>query len=204
VVNGGNVQPTRGRQAATGPGAGAGGRPPAASQRRRGDQADHRHAVVHQGDQGGPDRHPADEVLRPVDRIHDPLPGATAGGAELLADHRVPGSGPAQLAADQFLGRPIGISDRGQVRFGLHQQIDRGEPGDRHCVHLVGDHMRQAEIIVITHAPDGTGVWPYPSWSERIRSVSDVNRFGSGHVGVDEPVATGLTDRRVSATSAFG
>src|SRR5271169_6266185 len=82
------------RHAAAGPGAAVPGRPPPAAQGRRADYAHDDLVLVHQPDEGCPDRHPADEIRRRVDRVDDPAALAGSGPAELLAEHRVPWPGP--------------------------------------------------------------------------------------------------------------
>src|SRR5699024_7015260 len=74
------------RQGATGPGAGALRRPPAAAEGRRGDEPHDAVLAVDEPDEGGPDRDTAHVVLRPVDRVDDPPALAGPDVAELLAD----------------------------------------------------------------------------------------------------------------------
>ena len=96
--------------------------------------------------QGGPDGHPADEVLRPVDRIENPAPGAAAGIALLLAEHGVTGPLGAEPLAYQRLGGQIGIADGCGVRFRIDLQVQRLVAIGRETVHLVGDRERQTEV----------------------------------------------------------
>src|SRR5258708_36356972 len=59
--------------------------PPAAAERRGGDDA----GLAFQRDQRGEDRDAADEVLRGVDGVEDPTPPRAAARTEFLADDRV-------------------------------------------------------------------------------------------------------------------
>src|SRR5690606_4530256 len=107
----GDVEPGGRGQAASGEGTVVQRGPPAAAQRRRGDQADDRTEPAltgfHQGDQGGPDRDTAHVVLGAVDGVDHPAPGAGALDAVLLAEDRVPRAGAGEVAADEFLRRLV-------------------------------------------------------------------------------------------------
>ena len=94
------------------------------------------------------------------------------GGLELLADHGVPGPGAAQLGADELLGVAVGVRDGRQVGLGLDPEVGGGEARRRQVIHLVGDHVRQAEIVVVTGHDEGryrsdAGYVPKraPSWA---------------------------------------
>src|SRR6266568_5090742 len=104
---------------AVGEGTGAPGRPPAPAECRRGGQTDHQAAVALQGDQRGEHRDAADVVLGAVDRVDDPARGCLGavapGDAELLAKDRVVGPLLADALAQQLLGGPVRLGDRGQV-----------------------------------------------------------------------------------------
>ncbi len=73
----------------------------------------------------------------------------------LLAEHGVAWPGPAELGADDLLGAAVGIGDRCGVRLGLHPQVLGLEPGHGQTVDLVGDHVREPEVVVVTGRPVG-------------------------------------------------
>ena len=81
--------------------------------------------VDHQRDQGGPDRHAADEVLGAVDRVDHPAPRTPAGVLHLLAVHRVPRPGPAERAPQRLLDGGVGVGDRASGRA-WRSRADRG------------------------------------------------------------------------------
>ena len=144
-------------QAPPGPGAGAARGPPAAVQRRRGDQAEHRLALVHQRDEGGPHRHAPDEVLGAVDRVDHPASRAVAGGVELLALDGVAGAGALELVPDELLGRPVGVGHRAEVGLGLHHQVLGAEAGDGQTLDRIGQDVGEAQVVVIGgHRPHGS------------------------------------------------
>jgi len=84
--------------------------------------------------------------------------GVAGGVAELLAQHRVPRPGPAEGGAQEFLDRPVGVADRRQVGLGLDAQVECFEPLRRHRVGLVGELVRQAQVVLVaSHDPETTG-----------------------------------------------
>ena len=91
--------------------------PPAAPESRCRNQAHDRLLGDDERDQGGPHRDPADEVVRPVDGVHDPTPRPVTRRLELLAHHGVARSSPGELGSDEFLCGPIGVAHEGQVRL---------------------------------------------------------------------------------------
>src|SRR5207342_3818811 len=110
----GYLQPCGGGERAARVGARTLGGPPALAQCRRADDADHRLALIDEGDQGGPDRDAADKVLGAVDRVDDPAAGTVARTAEFLAQDGVAGTGPGKLAANGLFSGLVGIGDRGE------------------------------------------------------------------------------------------
>ena len=115
-------------QRAAGPRAVARRGPPAPLELRGRHDAEHDLVVDGERDQGGPDGDAADEVLRAVDRVHDPAPLAVAGRALLLAGHRVPRPDPRQGAADGLLDGLVGVGDRRQVGLAHDVQVEGLEP----------------------------------------------------------------------------
>ena len=75
-----------------------------------------------------------------------------AGAAEFLAEHGIPGTGTGQLAADGLLGRLVRISDRRQVRLGLDVEVQRLEAAHGLVIHGIGQHMGQAQVIVVARS----------------------------------------------------
>ena len=71
--------------------------PPAASKRRRRDDADSHDRVLLERDQRRPHRDPARVVARPVDRVDDPATRARADRALLLTEDRVVGPSSASI-----------------------------------------------------------------------------------------------------------
>src|SRR6266498_2651567 len=112
--------------------------------------ADQRAAVALQGDQRGEHRDAADVVLGAVDRVDDPARGCLGavapGDAELLAKDRVVGPLLADALAQQLLGGPVRLGDRGQVRLGLDHQIGGAEAFQGDGVGKVGELQRQPEV----------------------------------------------------------
>ena len=51
----------------------------------------------------------------------------------------------------QLLGGPVGVTDRGEVRFGLDPQVLGPEPGHRHPLDGIGKDVGQAQVVVVTH-----------------------------------------------------
>ena len=69
------------------------------------------------------------------------------GGGQLLTQDGVTSARPAQLLTDDALGLPVGLGDRCQIRLGLHREVPGVETGLGETVHLVGDRVRQVQII---------------------------------------------------------
>jgi hypothetical protein len=69
--------------------------------------------------------------------------------AELLAEHRVTGTGTGKLAADGFFGGLVRVGDRRQVRLGLHLEVQGLEAAHGLVIHGVGQDMGQAQVIVV-------------------------------------------------------
>jgi hypothetical protein len=134
-------------QGPAGPGPAARRRPPAAlEQGGRHDAEDHL-VLHHQRDQRGPDRHAAHEVLRPVDRVHDPPALAVAGGAVLLPEHGVPRPRARQGPADALLHGLVGVGHRSEVRLVDHMQV-QGPEAARGCrVGVVGQDVREPQVV---------------------------------------------------------
>ena len=96
------------------------GCPPATAQCWGRDYADNRLAVLQQGNQGGPDRDIAHEVLGAVDGVDDPLTALKHSfAAEFFAENFIARALVRQNLAEQLLARDIGIGDRSQVGLGL-------------------------------------------------------------------------------------
>src|SRR5262249_18979126 len=117
--------------------------------RGRGDPADRDLVAVHQPDQGGPHRDPADEVLGRVDRVDDPAARARTDPAELLTQYGITWPGPAQDVAQRLLGGAVGVGHRRQVRFGLHPQVERAEPARGDVARRVGEDGGEPQVVVI-------------------------------------------------------
>ena len=147
VVDAGHRQPPRRAQGAPGPGPAAGHGPPAPPQRGGRDQPDDALAVLDEADERGPHRHAPHEVLGPVDRVDDPLARGVPGGGQLLTQDGVAPARPPQLLADDALGLLVGLGDRREVRLGLHGEVAGVEAGQGEAVHLVGDRVRQVQVI---------------------------------------------------------
>ena len=145
----GRADPCCRREAPPGIRSAALGGPPAAPESRCRNQAHDRLLGYDERDQGGPHRDPADEVVRPVDGVHDPTPRPVTRRLELLAHHGVARSSPGELGSDEFLCGPIGVAHEGQVRLGLDREILRPEAGHGHPLHRVREHMGQAQVIVV-------------------------------------------------------
>ncbi len=116
------------------------GRPvPPLAHRRRADHADHGLAVDDQGEQCGPHRHAAHEVLGPVDGVDQPgrHPGLQPAPL-LLPRHGVGGEGGGQPVARERLDLEVGLGDRAAV--GLRARVHPArEPAQRERVGLRRD-----------------------------------------------------------------
>ena len=117
--------------------------------------ADHNLVLHHERDERRPHRHAADVVLGAVDRVDHPAPLAVPGGAQLLAGDRVAGAHPRQRAPDALLHALVGIRDRGEVGLAHHVQVERLEAVRRQGVRVVGQHVREAQVVGVV---GGTGV----------------------------------------------
>ena len=101
---------------------------------------------------------PADEVLGPVDRVDDPAALAGAGPAELLAEHRVPRTGPAEHVPQRLLDREVSVADGGQVRLGVHPQVHRPEPAHGDVVRGVRQDVCESKVAIKAAIPgNGSG-----------------------------------------------
>ena len=72
-----------------------------------------------------------------------------ARGLELLAGDGVAGARALELGAHELLGADVGVGDRRQVGLGVDLQVGCAEAVHRQPVDLVGDHVRQAEVVVV-------------------------------------------------------
>ncbi len=125
------------------------GGPPAPLQRGRGDEPEHGRLVDDEADERGPHGHTAHEVLRAVDGVDDPAPGAVAGRLELLTLHGVARPGPLELRADELLGRAVGVGDRREVRLALDDEVVGPEARDRHPLDGVREDVGQTQVVVV-------------------------------------------------------
>jgi hypothetical protein len=120
-------------------------RPPALAERRRGGDPDNRPAVSLERDQRRPDRDPADEVPRAVDRVDDPARGGLLAAAlfaeEALARPTLRDRGPQRL-----LDRTVGVRDRRQVGLLIDAQVRGAEARQRERVGEVGELVREGEV----------------------------------------------------------
>ena len=130
------------------------GRPPAATEGRGRHDADDHVRAVDEGDQGGPDGYAAYVVLGAVDRVEDPAATGVGGALgqslvspKLLADDPVVGSGRPEVRAQQLLGRTVGIADRGEVRLGLDDEVERLEPVEGQQVSGVGHGKPESQVV---------------------------------------------------------
>ena len=124
----------------------AGGPPPSAQRWCRHD-ADDDVVPVEQGDEGGPDRHPAHVVLRPVDRVDDPAASSRACLAVLLAEHGVVGPAGGELLADGALDRAVRLGHRRQVRLRLDDEVGGAEAGHGDPVRQAGELEGEGEVV---------------------------------------------------------
>ena len=132
------------------PCAGAFGGPPAAPQRRRGDNPHHGLAVHQQADQRGPHGHTTHEVLGAVDGVDDPLtPGKGDVATEFLSQQGVL----RVVCGDQFpqflLYGGVCVAHWREVGLRFNAQIIclEARHGDR--VGRVGQRQRQGQVICI-------------------------------------------------------
>jgi len=122
-------------------------RPPAPAQQGSADDAYFDPVLDHQCDQRGPGRYATDEVGGAVDRVDDPAARAPAGVLALFAVDGVAGTAPRQGATDRLLDGGVGIRHLGQVGLALDAQVLSAEPSESDRVGVVGEHVRQAEIV---------------------------------------------------------
>ena len=108
--------------------------PPATTKRRSRDSTE-AHGTVHlQAEQGRPYRDPAHEVDRSVDRVDKPTASTDAGAAHFFTEDGIAWPFVGNKLADRGLGRPVGLSDRARVGFGLDRQGRAAEGRDgRSC-----------------------------------------------------------------------
>ena len=85
------------------------------------DDADQLHVSMMEGQHGAERRDAVDELLGPVDGVHDPLERAVGPrGRILLADHAVVGEPASDELAQATLDRAIGLRDERGVGLRLH------------------------------------------------------------------------------------
>jgi hypothetical protein len=129
----------------------AAGRPPALAQRRRGRDPERRAAVPLERDQRRPDRDPADEVPRAVDRVDDPARVGLAAAA-LLAEEALAGAPLDDRRPQRLLDRAVGVRDRRQVGLLVDPEIRGAEARQRERVGEVGELVREGEVRVDARA----------------------------------------------------
>jgi signal transduction histidine kinase len=122
-------------------------RPPPLAERGRGCQADERAAVALERDERRPDRDPADEVPRAVDRIDDPARVRLLAAA-LLAEEALAGAAFGDLAAERLLDGAVSVRDRRQVGLRVDPEVGGAEPRQRDRVGEVGELVREGKIRV--------------------------------------------------------
>ena len=100
------------------------------AQRGRARHPEHRPSLHLEREQRRPDRDAVGEVLRAVDRVHDPdaVPGALA---VLLAGHGVGGEPGGDHLADRGLDLEVGLGDGREVRLLPHLELARGNTTSR-------------------------------------------------------------------------
>jgi len=126
-------------------GAFAAGRPPAAAQcRRRRDAADDPPLPLER-DQGRPDRDPAGEVLRTVDRVEDPA-DRSAAAALLLAEDALAGALDCDPLSQGSLDCAVGVGYRCQVGLRLDAEVRGAEAGQAEGVGEAGQLERELEV----------------------------------------------------------
>ena len=97
-------------------------------------------------EQCAPDRHAADVVPRPVDRVDDPPSLLARVGSLLLAEHALSRPAARDQLPDGLLRCPICLADRRQVGLGRHLQVARAETRHRDRVGGVGELERELEV----------------------------------------------------------
>ena len=122
-------------------------RPPALAERRGGRDADHRPAVALERDERRPDRDPADEVPRAVDRVDDPTRVRLLAAA-LLAEEALGRPPLCDRRPQRLLDRVVGVRDGRQVGLLVDTQIRGAEPRQRERVGEVGELVREGEIWI--------------------------------------------------------
>ncbi len=128
-----------------GPGPAAPPGPPALVERGRGQHGGLELAVALDGQQRPEQRHAADEVVGPVDRVDVPADGRVAGlGAVLLADQAVIREGVRESLADAPFDRRVGLRHEGPVGLGLDDEV-AAEVRSRRHVGLVAGGLRDVE-----------------------------------------------------------
>ena len=120
--------------------------PPAAPERGLARDADPRHAVDREGDQGRPHRDALEVVRGAVDRVDDPLALGRTRRAELLAEHAVGGALGLEDRPDRALGRQVGFGDVRRVGLELHIEVGGVEAGHGYRVRGIREPQREREI----------------------------------------------------------
>ena len=124
--------------------------PTSAGPARGGDEPGHDVVAVHQRDQGGPDRHPADEVLGAVDRVEHPAPRPVT-GVEPNSSPVTASRGRARDRIDRIDSSvDLSASETG-VRSGFvsTHKVEGPEARHRDRVGCVGEDVRQSEVVVV-------------------------------------------------------
>lgn len=133
------------------PGAPVRRRPPAAVQGGGADHADGGAVVLQQGDQRGPDRYAAQEVLGAVDGVDQPGAPGGDGAAGLLPGERVVGAGGAQFLADGRLDGGVRVGHGCTVRLLPDPQVEGVEAADGEPVGEVAQTEGQFEVVLRRH-----------------------------------------------------
>ena len=120
--------------------------PPAAAERGLAGDADTRHAVDRQRDQGRPHRDALEVVRRAVDRVDDPLALGRAGRPELLAEHAVVRTLGLEDRADRALGGEVGLGHVRRIGLELHVEVGGVETVHGCRVRGIRQPQREREI----------------------------------------------------------
>src|SRR5207237_441950 len=129
--------------------------PPAATEGRSGRDAAHDATLALERDERSPDRDPAGEVLRAVDRVDDPAYGAAVVVSLFLAEDAFARPVLRDSLADHSLDGAVCVGDRRQVGLRLDVQVGRAEARHGYRVGGVCELERIAKIGV--HVPSVTG-----------------------------------------------
>lgn len=132
-------------------------RGPATVQDGRGDQAGRDAAVLLQGDQGSPLGLTCQEARGSVNRINDPPAVAVATRSAFFAEERVTGAQPAKAPAQTVLYFAIGGGDRRSIALDVLRHVTGREVAQRGGVRLIGEMMREGQVIHTWPARAGGG-----------------------------------------------